>query len=97
MSDKPTYKISPLDQCPACGCPANEMEETTGSKWIMFRIPNTLFVVYQCPFCNMISGNKFAVENTQKVLKDQEEAKNKTPIYKPQGNLILPNNFRRNN
>lgn len=83
-----TLEIGPPEQCGNCAYTPEQMKEEFEVAWLEHRIPNTNFVFYMCPKCNVCSGNRFAAENAKKIAKQQ--VKGESRILQPQKSIILP-------
>jgi len=80
-------KIDAPGACIYCGMNPEDMKKEYGVAWMMFQIPDTTIIFFQCPHCNGLMGNPYAVENTKKIMQEREEDKD---IVTPSGKLWLP-------
>lgn len=83
-----TLEIGPPEKCWVCEYTPEQMKEEFEVAWLEHRIPNTNFVFYMCPNCNVCSGNRFAAQNAKIIATQQAEGKSK--ILQPQKSIILP-------
>jgi len=88
LKEQTTLHIGPPLACPLCGMEAEAMKEEFEVAWLEHRIPNTNFVFYVCPNCNVCVGNKHSAENAKKIKEQQEKGPSK--ILTPQGKLVRP-------
>lgn len=88
LKEQITLNIKPPDKCVGCGYTSEKMREEFGVAWLEHRIPNTNFVFYVCPNCNLCSGNMYAAENAKKIAQKQKEGQSR--IVTPESKIILP-------
>lgn len=88
LKEKLTLEIGPPSECAVCGYTAEQMKKEFEVAWLEHRIPNTSFVFYMCPNCNICSGNRFSTENAKKIATQQKEGESR--ILQPQKSIILP-------
>lgn len=83
-------KIGAPSSCIYCGMEPETMKKEYGVGWMMFSISESTFIFFQCPHCNGIMGNIYAVENTKKLIQDREQKKGEKIFTPPKSNLWLP-------
>ena len=89
-------KIGAPSVCIHCNMEPKTMQEEYGVGWMMFAEPNSTFIFFQCPHCNGIMGNIHAVENTKKLMQQNEQKKGEKIFGMPKSNLILPPGYSNN-
>ena len=87
LKEKVTLHIGPPTACPLCGMEPEAMREQFEVAWLEHRIPNTNFVFYVCPNCNVCVGNQHSAENAKKIKEQQEKGESR--ILSPQGKRIV--------
>lgn len=87
--DKLQLQIAPPTSCPICGITIEQMEEQYRVKWLLYELQGTTFILFQCPNCSVMCGNVHAVENSKILAERQKEMENRSPILKPNKNLII--------
>lgn len=82
-------KIEAPGFCIHCGFSPEMMKEKHGGiGWMMFAIPGTNVVFFQCSNCGNLQGNPAAVENTKKLMRIRAEEK-AGRILSPGGSRII--------
>ena len=88
LKEKLILEIGPPTECRVCGYNVDQMKEEFEVAWLEHRIPNTNFVFYMCPNCNVCSGNMYSVQNAKKI---REQGRPEPPrIVQPNKSIILP-------
>ena len=87
LKEQTTLHIGPPSACPLCGMTSEQMKEEFEVAWLEHRIPNTNFVFYVCPNCDICVGNAHSTENAKKIR--EQQAKGPSRILSPQGERIV--------
>ena len=92
MPDNPMkLKVGVPGSCIHCGFTPEKMQEEYGIGFMMFEVPNTTCIFFQCPHCGGLMGNVHAVENTKKIIQERiDEKRKEILIPHKKGLLYLP-------
>ena len=82
MDADTTLDIKAPGKCIHCKKTTKQMDEKYGVGLMVFQIPNSVFVFFQCPFCHGLMGNTQAAANALKIRKAKAE---QSRIIKPGG------------
>ena len=88
LKERTVLHIGPPPACPLCGMEIDAMKEQFEVAWLEHRIPNTNFVFYVCPNCDVCVGNAHSTENAKKIREAGPPEKSR--ILSPQGKLVRP-------